>query len=95
MKQSRLFSSIPAGCYLPRTEVTTRVTDVVRSIRNTETVSPTSHFIFDLKFDSLLRKSLISALGEEFRVTVPKEVADTLVTVDSAVYFFANHPRAR
>jgi acyl carrier protein len=88
-------SSVPAGCYLPREQVTARVTEVVKATRKYDSIKPNAHFVADLKLDSLLRKALIADLGKEFCVSIPADSSEKILSVDAAVNYFATHPKAR
>jgi NADH dehydrogenase (ubiquinone) 1 alpha/beta subcomplex 1 len=88
-------SEIFSGAYLNRDLVTNRVIDVVKSMTKNERVHADTYFSSDLGLDSMLRKELNEALAAEFCVNVPKEKVDNLVSVKSAVDFFATHPKAR
>jgi acyl carrier protein len=88
-------SSIPAGCYLPKEDVTARVLEVVKRTREFEEVKPSAHFVADLKLDSALRRSLTAELGREFCVKVPVEASEGMLSVEDVVNYFGSHPRAR
>ena len=50
-------------------------------------VTPETHFINDLNFDSLQTVEFVMALEDRFRVTVPDEQARELLTVGQVVDF--------
>ena len=58
-------------------------------------VEPNSHFVADLKLDTMGRKELISNLAEEFCVVVPPSQMAALNSVGGAVDYFARNPKAR
>jgi acyl carrier protein len=67
------FSTVPAACYLPVSEVTTRVMDIVKSNRAVPaSFTEDSHFVADLQFDSLVRQNLNVLLMDEFCITGKK-----------------------
>ena len=84
------------GAFLDRKVVEERVITVVKSMPSAPpSINPTARFAADLKFDSFHRKDLFERLSKEFCVNVPSEIADGFVSVESAVNFFAKHPKAR
>ena len=93
--KSSNFSTVPSAAFLPLSEVTERVLNVVRSIRSSpHSLSENDHFVSDLGFDSLVRKTLNMKLNEEFCIT-PAKGAATHLSVQDAVSFFSQHPKAR
>lgn len=55
----------------------------------------TSSTFKDLGLDSLDTVELVMAMEEEFGIEIPDDDADSIVTVESAVEYFANHPHAK
>ena len=93
--KSSNFSTVPSAAFLPVSEVTVRVLNVVRSIRSTpQSLSENDHFVSDLGLDSLVRKTLNMKLNEEFCIT-PAKGAATHLSVQDAISFFSQHPKAR
>jgi acyl carrier protein len=56
-----------------------------------EQVKPENRFIDDLGADSLDTVELIMALEEEFKVEIPDEDAEKLVTVGDAMSYLKEH----
>jgi acyl carrier protein len=56
-----------------------------------EQVKPENRFIDDLGADSLDTVELIMALEEEFKVEIPDEDAEKLVTVGDAMNYLKEH----
>jgi acyl carrier protein len=52
-------------------------------------------FVADLNFDSEIRKQINEKLADEFCVPIPKSVTDSLINMNTAIKFFASHPKAR
>lgn len=88
-------STVPTSSFLPTSEVSHRVTNVVKSIRSSESIGLDDNFSVDLGFDSLERKQLVAALANEFRVGLPQSNAENLISVNAAVKYFSEHPKAR
>jgi acyl carrier protein len=92
----RFVSSVPAGSYLSLAEVTERVITITKQIQSCpDNVKVDSYFTRDLDFDSLIRKSLNQSYGDEFRVKVSPKDAESFLSVDDVVKYFASHPKAR
>eukprot|EP01031_Cornospumella_fuschlensis_P036877 gene36877-44738_t len=95
-RQARCLSTTFQGALLPRAEVEARVLAVLKSMPAVPpTVSANATFSSDLELDSLHRKELVEKLGREFCVAVPAEVGNGFVSVQTAVDFFAKHPKAK
>lgn len=93
--QFRTLSSMPAAGYLPKAEVAQRILDVVKSYPSAPaTLSENDHFVADLGFDSILRKSLNEKLLVEFCVSHVKE-SPRFLSIPDAVSYFSTHPKAR
>jgi hypothetical protein len=93
--QSRSLSSMPTAGYLPKTEVAQRILEIVKSYPSAPaTVSENDHFVADLGFDSILRKSLNEKLMVEFCVSHVKE-SPRFLSIPDAVSYFSAHPKAR
>ena len=92
---SSKFSTVPSAAFLPVHEVKVRVLNVVRSLRSTPlSLTESDHFVADLGFDSLVRKTLNLKLNEEFCIT-PAKGAATHLSVPEAIKYFSEHPKAR
>lgn len=95
MVSSKKFSTVPSAAFLPSNEVRQRVLQVVSTIRSTPaSLSESDHFVADLGFDSIVRKSLNAKLMEEFCITPSKGDA-AFLSVPDAISFFSQHPKAR
>ncbi|HSY47561.1 MAG TPA: acyl carrier protein [Thermoanaerobaculia bacterium] len=57
-------------------------------------VNPDASFVEDLGADSLDTVELIMAFEEEFKVDITDEDAEKIKTVQNAVDYLANHPKA-
>ena len=86
----------PSGAFLPMTEVTERVMNVMKkTVRSVPpTVGADANFA-SLGFDSLARKDLWARLEEEFCVEIPAKDVDAFVSVDGVSKYFSSHPKAR
>jgi acyl carrier protein len=58
-----------------------------------ESVSPESSFVEDLGADSLDIVELVMALEDEFKIEIPDEQAEKIVTVGDAVKFIESHAK--
>lgn len=88
--------SVPKECYLPETVVASRVIEVVKSFRHCPPdVNTTDAFGANLYFDSLHMKDLAEKLSAEFCVKLDPKEASSFSTIDSAIKYFASHPKAR
>jgi len=58
------------------------------------TVSPTSHFQDDLKYDSLSTVEFAMALEEEFEIAIPDEDIETLRTVGDVIDYVQKRAKA-
>jgi acyl carrier protein len=95
-KLSSSRAEIFAGSFLNAGDVAARVVNVVKSSKfSPHEVKLSDNFVENYGFDSLLRKDLNDKLSREFCVSVPENVADRFVTVQSVVDFFSTHPKAR
>lgn len=56
-----------------------------------ETITPGSSFVEDLGADSLDVVELVMALEDEFKIDIPDEQAEKIVTVGDAVTFIESH----
>jgi acyl carrier protein len=92
----KLSINIYPGGFLNADDVTTRVVDVVKSVKFApEKVDLSAALGTDLKFDSFLRKDLYAKLEKEFCVKIPSKITEDLVTVRAIVDYFSTHPKAR
>ena len=57
-------------------------------------VSPASHFVDDLKYDSLSTVEFAMALEEEFEIAIPDEDIATLRTVSEVIEYVEKRARA-
>lgn len=93
---STAVKSFPASSLLPKDIVVERVIESARKIKSTPlNVSQSSHLVYDLNFDSLLRKQFVDNVSAEFCVKIEPAVATSIVTVDDAVLYISTHPKAR
>lgn len=84
------------GAFLNKQAVEERVIAVIKSMPSSpRVVDPAAQFVSDLRFDSLHRKDLFEKLSKEFCVSIPKEKEEAIVSVPTAVQYFASHPKAR
>lgn len=89
----RNMSSFPRACFLSKDDVVQRVKNVISGIKCAPSqISDNAHFIADLKFDSLRRNELNTALENEFCV---RFASNNLLSVGSVADFIATHPKAR
>jgi acyl carrier protein len=58
-----------------------------------ESISPESSFVEDLGADSLDIVELVMALEDEFKIEIPDEQAEKIVTVGDAVKFIESHAK--
>ncbi|MDR7545330.1 MAG: acyl carrier protein [Armatimonadota bacterium] len=58
-----------------------------------ETITPESSFVEDLGADSLDVVELVMALEDEFKIEIPDEQAEKIVTVGDAVAFIESHSK--
>ena len=87
---------LPDGAFLPRSEVTERVTNVMkRTVRSVPPTVGTDANFASLGLDSLARKDLWARLEEEFCVEIPAKDVDALVSVDAVSKYFSSHSKAR
>jgi acyl carrier protein len=94
MKQS--FSTVPKSAFLPEAMVADRVILAAKKVKFApENIQASSHLMFDLNFDSFLRKKFVENVSEEFCVPIDSVVADSMVTVQDAIYYISTHPKAR
>ncbi|MDQ7857308.1 MAG: acyl carrier protein [Armatimonadota bacterium] len=56
-------------------------------------ISPESSFVEDLGADSLDIVELVMALEDEFKIEIPDEQAEKIVTVGDAVKFIESHAK--
>jgi acyl carrier protein len=93
---SKKFSSVPSGAYLPKTDVESRVLNVIKSMRSVPlTVSADDHVVGDLKFDTMLRDELTERLSEEFCVTISKSENEKFLYINDMIAYLSTHPNAR
>lgn len=86
----------PAGSYLSADVVSSRVLDVMRSIKSCpHTVTLEQSFASDLQFDSMIRRELNNRLSDEFCIHLNSADSEKFVNGNSVVGFFSKHPKAR
>ena len=56
-----------------------------------EQVTPASHFINDLEYDSLQIVEFTMAVEDEFELSVPDEAAEKLMTVGAVIDYVVEH----
>ncbi len=61
-------------------ELATHQTDVPR-----EQITPDSHFVADLNFDSLAQIEFVMAIEDTFNITVPDDDSEKILTIGDAV----------
>jgi len=54
-------------------------------------ISPESHFVDDLKADSLDQVEMVMLFEEEFDVEIPDDVAEKMVTVGHVLKYIESH----
>lgn len=59
-----------------------------------EKITPESSFVEDLGADSLDVVELVMALEDEFKIDIPDDQAEKIVTVGDAVKFIEAHAKA-
>ena len=91
--QRRAFSA--AAGLLPSAQVSSRVLNVVKTIRCVPPSVRATQKFSELGFDSLYRKDLHSKLEAEFRVDVAEKDAASFQSVEDVTKFFSTHPKAR
>jgi len=77
--------------------VTDRVLSLMKNFEKVDPakVTPAAHFVNDLGLDSLDAVEVCMALEEEFVVTIPDADAEKILSVEDAVTFISQHPRAK
>lgn len=77
--------------------MTDRVLSLMKNFEKVDPakVTPTAHFVNDLGLDSLDAVEVCMALEEEFVVTIPDADAEKILSVEDAVTFIVEHPRAK
>jgi len=87
----------PAPSFLDKTEVTSRVLEVIRNFDKVpvDKVSPTAHFQKDLGLDSLDAVELVMAFEDEFSIEIPDADADQIHTGEDAVKYLSSNPAAK
>jgi acyl carrier protein len=72
-----------------RNHITSRVVELTAHQAEVEPghITPATHFVNDLNFDSLTMIELTMAVEDEFEVTVPDEAHDRLKTVGQVVEY--------
>ena len=88
------FSSVP-GTFLAAEEVTSRVLDVMKSIKSVPPTVAPEHSFSELGFDSLIRKDFWTKLEDEFCVEIPSKDATAFKSGGDAVAYLVKHPKAR
>ena len=91
--QRRAFSS--AAGLLNSSHVSSRVLNVVKTIRCVpDNMAATTKFN-DVGFDSLYRKDLAAKLQAEFRVDLTEKDVANFHNCEDVTKFFSSHPKAR
>jgi acyl carrier protein len=88
-------AAIPSSSYLQKEVVTARVCSAIKDMYALPAVGDKDHFVATLGLDSLQRKAVLERLSSEFCVSIPTSQAETILSIDSAVKFFGEHPKAR
>ncbi|MBN2579810.1 MAG: acyl carrier protein [Pirellulales bacterium] len=78
---------------MDRTEIEKRVVKVVCGVLgcDAETVTPDSHFVFDLGAESTQSVELVAAFEGEFNIEMDEDAALEVQTVGGAVEFIAKY----
>merc|ERR1711916_194222 len=86
-----------APAFIPKEEVTDRIVSVVKDFHKVDPakVTPSSHFMNDLKLDSLDTVELVLLFEDEFGVQIADAEAEKIQTVEDAVVFISTHPNAK
>ena len=93
--QLRASSTIPAAGYISSDEVLQRTLAVIHTVQSAPvSFQDNAHFVADLGFDSLVRKSLNEKFLIEFCVPRGKS-HENFMSVNEVVDYFSTHPKAR
>lgn len=78
---------------MEKSEILTRVTDVVSTVLKVESseITADSNFIFDLGADSMQSVELVAGFEEEFDIEMDQDKALEVQTIDDAVNFIATY----
>jgi len=88
-------SAIPSSSYIDKAVVSARVRSAIKDMYALPAVGEKDHFVPTLGLDSLQRKAVLERLSSEFCVAIPTSQAEKILSIDSAVKFFGEHPKAR
>ncbi len=91
-----MFSLAKRFLSLPKEDINTRILSLLKGF---DKVDPTSvkadaHLTKDLKLDSLDVTEVLMHVEEEFRVQIPENVADDVVSVQNIIDYISSRPDA-
>ena len=78
---------------MEKTEILTRVKEVVSSVLKTDhsEITDDANFVFDLGADSLQSIELVAGFEEEFNIEMDQDKALEIQTIDDAVNFISEY----
>ena len=78
---------------MEKTEILTRVKEVVSSVLKTDhsEITDDANFIFDLGADSMQSIELVAGFEEEFDIEMDQDKALDIQTIDDAVNFISEY----
>lgn len=78
---------------MEKSEILTRVKDVVSTVLSTESseISDEANFVFDLGADSMQSVELVAGFEEEFDIELDEDKALEIQNIDDAVNFIAEY----
>lgn len=78
---------------MEKTEILTRVKEVVSSVLKTDPseITDDANFIFDLGADSMQSIELVAGFEEEFDIEMDQDKALDIQTIDDAVNFISEY----
>ncbi len=78
---------------MERSEIQTRVKEVVGSVLQTESseITNDANFVFDLGADSMQSVELVAGFEEEFDIEMDQDKALEIQTIEDAVNFIAEY----
>ena len=89
-------SAAPAASFITVESATTRVMNVVRSIRSCpHSAQPDDIFAVDLGFDSMIRAELNQKIADEFCLNIPAVDSDGFASAATVAKYIAASPKAR
>lgn len=78
---------------MEKTEILTRVKEVVSSVLKTDhsEITDDANFVFDLGADSMQSIELVAGFEEEFNIEMDQDKALEIQTIDDAVNFISEY----